>query len=188
MACRGVGSRLICAIRHQGHCRPTQGWQSLTICASKMGAEPGDTLFDPRKLPPKARSSITAVRCRAEGYVAEDQAAPDQRQSPLLLARVRHCFNYQTGVAPPKDIDVILVAPRGDYLTENSFRISKYDDELKAAMSSEPTIVNNLLYRSYKEKEDFEEDTFLDLYIYQTGKKLGKRATAVENSLKQKRS
>ena len=71
--------------------------------------------------------------------------------------------------------------PSGDYLTENSFRITAYDDELKAAMSSEPTIVNSLLYRSYKEKEDFEEDTFLDLYIYQTGKKLGKRATAVEN-------
>jgi uncharacterized protein YbaP (TraB family) len=71
--------------------------------------------------------------------------------------------------------------PRGDFLTENSFRISKYDDQLKAALSSEPTIVNSLLYRSYKEKEDFEEDTFLDLYIYQTGKKLGKRATSVED-------
>ncbi len=72
-------------------------------------------------------------------------------------------------------------SPRGDYLKENSFRISKYDDDLKLAMSSEPTIVNSLLYRSYKEQEDFEEDTFLDLYIYQTGKKLGKRATGVEN-------
>lgn len=71
--------------------------------------------------------------------------------------------------------------PRGDFLTENSFRISTYDNELKAALSSEPTIVNSLLYRSYKEKEDFEEDTFLDLYIYQTGKKLGKRATGVED-------
>jgi uncharacterized protein YbaP (TraB family) len=72
-------------------------------------------------------------------------------------------------------------APKGDYLNENSFRIAKYDEQLKAAMSSEPTIVNSLLYRSYKEKEDFEEDTFLDLYIYQTGKKLGKRATGVED-------
>lgn len=72
-------------------------------------------------------------------------------------------------------------APRGNYLTENSFRIDKYEDDLKAAMSSEPTIVNSLLYRSYKAKEDFEEDTFLDLYIYQSGKKLGKRATGVEN-------
>lgn len=71
--------------------------------------------------------------------------------------------------------------PRSSYLTQYSFRIDAYDDELKAAMSSEPTIVNSLLYRSYKAKEDFEEDTFLDLYIYQTGKKLGKRATAVEN-------
>ena len=72
-------------------------------------------------------------------------------------------------------------APRGDYLTENSFRINKYSDELKMALSSEPTIVNSLLYRTYKDKEDFEEDTFLDLYIYQTGKKLGKRATGVED-------
>jgi len=71
--------------------------------------------------------------------------------------------------------------PQGDYLTENSFRIKKYEDELKMAMSSEPTVVNSLLYRSYKAKEDFEEDTFLDLYIFQTGKKLGKRATGVED-------
>jgi hypothetical protein len=30
-------------------------------------------------------------------------------------------------------------------------------------------------------KEDFEEDTFLDLYIYQTGMKLGKSGAGVEN-------
>src|SRR3954469_17558780 len=34
-----------------------------------------------------------------------------------------------------------------DYLTENSFRMSKYEDELKQAMSTEPTVVNSLLYR-----------------------------------------
>lgn len=69
----------------------------------------------------------------------------------------------------------------GDYLTENSFRLKKYEDELKAALSTEPSVVNSLLYRSYKPQEDFEEDTFLDLYIFQTGKKLGKRGTGVEN-------
>jgi len=68
-----------------------------------------------------------------------------------------------------------------DYLNESSFRISKYENELKQALSTEPTVVNSLLYRSYKAKEDFEEDTFLDLYIFQTGKKLGKRATGAEN-------
>ncbi len=68
-----------------------------------------------------------------------------------------------------------------DYINENSFRIQKYENELKLAMSTEPTVVNSLLYRSYKAQEDFEEDTFLDLYIFQTGKKLGKRATGVED-------
>ncbi len=69
----------------------------------------------------------------------------------------------------------------GDFLTENSFRINHFDSELKAALSTEPTVVNSLLYRSYKARADFEEDTFLDLYIFQTGKKLGKRATGVED-------
>ncbi|MEO6488352.1 MAG: TraB/GumN family protein [Ferruginibacter sp.] len=68
-----------------------------------------------------------------------------------------------------------------DFVTENSFRIKSYVDELKSALQTEPAIVNNLLYRSYKTKEDFEEDTFLDLYIFQTGRKLGKKAAGVEN-------
>ena len=72
-------------------------------------------------------------------------------------------------------------APGDDLLTENSFRITTYDDELKVALSTEPTVVNNLLYRSYKAKEDFEEDTFLDMYIFQTGKKMGKRSAGVED-------
>ena len=72
-------------------------------------------------------------------------------------------------------------AASSDYLNEKSFQLEKYEDELKTALSSEPTVVNSLLYRSYKSKEDFEEDTFLDLYIFQTGKKLGKRTTGVEN-------
>lgn len=80
-----------------------------------------------------------------------------------------------------KNYAQFVSTPGDDFLTEHSFRISAYDDDLKTAMSSEPTVVNSLLYRSYKEKEDFEEDTFLDLYIYQTGKKLGKRASGVED-------
>jgi uncharacterized protein YbaP (TraB family) len=71
--------------------------------------------------------------------------------------------------------------PSGDYLTEKSFQIGKFDDELKTALASEPAVVNSLLYRSYKSDEDFEEDTFLDLYIFQTARKLGKRTTGVED-------
>ena len=79
--------------------------------------------------------------------------------------------NYASYVRPPGN----------DLLTESSFRINKYEDELKAALSTEPMVVNSLLYRTYKAKEDFEEDTFLDLYIFQTGKKLGKRSAGVED-------
>lgn len=71
--------------------------------------------------------------------------------------------------------------PSGDYLREKSFQLGKFDDELKAALASEPAVVNSLLYRSYKSDEDFEEDTFLDLYIFQTARKLGKRTTGVED-------
>ncbi len=69
----------------------------------------------------------------------------------------------------------------GDYINEHSFQLDKYDDKLKAALSDEPTVINGLLYRSFQTRADFEEDTYLDLYIYQTGKKLGKQATGVEN-------
>jgi uncharacterized protein YbaP (TraB family) len=71
--------------------------------------------------------------------------------------------------------------PGNDFLTENSFRLDAYEDQLKAALSTEPPVVNSLLYRSYKSKDDFEEDTFLDLYIFQAGRKLGKAAAGVED-------
>ncbi|RAJ02476.1 uncharacterized protein YbaP (TraB family) [Chitinophaga skermanii] len=62
-----------------------------------------------------------------------------------------------------------------------AFTINNYKDILKAGLVYQPQMINHLLYRSYASKEDFEEDTFLDMYIYQVGKKLGKRATGVEN-------
>ncbi len=68
-----------------------------------------------------------------------------------------------------------------DYINEKSFQLEKYEDKLKAALSEEPTIINGLLYRTVKPSADFEEDTYLDLYIYQTGKRFGKLATGVEN-------
>lgn len=68
-----------------------------------------------------------------------------------------------------------------DYLTETSFQLYNYEEKLKMALSTEPPVVNSLLYRSYKTRDDFEEDTFLDLYIFQAGRKLGKSAAGVED-------
>src|SRR5580698_7731264 len=68
-----------------------------------------------------------------------------------------------------------------EFINERSFQLEKYEDKLRSALSDEPTVINGLLYRTYRGQADFEEDTYLDLYIYQTGRKLGKQATGVEN-------
>jgi hypothetical protein len=73
-----------------------------------------------------------------------------------------------------------------NYINDQSFQLMRYEENLKRALSEEPTVVNSLLYRSYQGKADFEENTYLDLYIYQTGRKLGKTATGVEDMKKQK--
>ncbi|HLF46096.1 MAG TPA: TraB/GumN family protein [Chitinophagaceae bacterium] len=68
-----------------------------------------------------------------------------------------------------------------DYFNIQSLRIGKYEEKLELALFIKPAVINNLLYRSFSESgSDFEEDTYLDLYIYQTGKRLGKRIAGVE--------
>jgi len=64
---------------------------------------------------------------------------------------------------------------------KNSFKLEDYDDNLKAALTMEPSQINGLLYRTFVSQADYEENTYLDLYIYQTAKKLGKKSAGVEN-------
>jgi uncharacterized protein YbaP (TraB family) len=67
-------------------------------------------------------------------------------------------------------------------LSINAFAIDEYEEFLEAALAVEPSMINGLLYRSYGDGlNDFEEDTYLDMHIFQTGKRLGKQITSVEN-------
>lgn len=68
-----------------------------------------------------------------------------------------------------------------DYLHKNSFALDRYESNIKLAMATEPAMINGMLYRTYNQGADFEEDTYLDMYIFQTGSKLGKKMTGVEN-------
>ncbi len=69
-----------------------------------------------------------------------------------------------------------------DNLSINTFALEPYTEFLKASLAVEPSMINGMLYRTYGSKlDDFEEDTFLDMYLFQVGKKLGKRVTGVEN-------
>ncbi len=68
-----------------------------------------------------------------------------------------------------------------DYLSINTLKFYKYDKKIERALYSNPSSINNLLYRSYgSETSDFEEDTYLDMYIYQCGKRWGKKVAGVE--------
>lgn len=68
-----------------------------------------------------------------------------------------------------------------DYLNIHTLQFDKYEKQVEAALYSRPSIINNLLYRNYSDySSDFEENTYLDMYIYQVGKKMGKRVTGVE--------
>lgn len=68
-----------------------------------------------------------------------------------------------------------------DYLRQSTLKYYKYEKRLERALYSSPSVINNLLYRTYgDESSDFEEDTYLDMYIYQCGKKWGKKVAGVE--------
>lgn len=68
-----------------------------------------------------------------------------------------------------------------EYLGINTLKFYKYDKKVERALYSNPSAINNLLYRTYgNDASDFEEDTYLDMYIFQCGKKWGKKVTGVE--------
>jgi uncharacterized protein YbaP (TraB family) len=53
--------------------------------------------------------------------------------------------------------------------------------DLARGLSKDQDLLNGLLYRSSRSNEDFEEETYVDLFIFKTGKKLGKQVMGVEN-------
>ena len=52
---------------------------------------------------------------------------------------------------------------------------------LKSVLSYEPDIINGLLYRQHNSRENFEENTYIDLFIYQSASKLNKKVISLED-------
>ncbi len=66
-------------------------------------------------------------------------------------------------------------------LYNSSFRFQTPDNQLLGAMlSAKPRMTNEFLYRSNQYRQDYEEDTYLDLFIFQAGRKLGKTVIGLE--------
>ncbi|MFK8061439.1 MAG: TraB/GumN family protein [Polaribacter sp.] len=53
--------------------------------------------------------------------------------------------------------------------------------EIMFYLSREDVLLNGILYRTNQMMQDFQEDTFLDMFIYQTGKKNGKKIYSLED-------
>jgi uncharacterized protein YbaP (TraB family) len=54
-------------------------------------------------------------------------------------------------------------------------------EEIGAYLAFEDRRVNSILYRTNEYSQNFEEETYLDMFIYQAGKKFGKKVIALED-------
>jgi len=69
-----------------------------------------------------------------------------------------------------------------DYFTIGTLQFPPYEKLIEMSLYSSPAMINSFLYRTNSDKAvDFEEDTYLDMHIYQAGKKWGKKVCGVEN-------
>ena len=72
------------------------------------------------------------------------------------------------------------VNPRGFYSRTFKFTAPTKRD-LGKYLASEDGLINNILYRTNKFDQNFEEDTYLDMFIYRAGAKYGKPVIALED-------
>ncbi len=69
----------------------------------------------------------------------------------------------------------------GSYWKKEKGKEDERKEAIMSALRSDPSLINYYLFRSQGYTGNFEEDTYLDLYIFQAGKKLKKRTTGLEN-------
>lgn len=64
----------------------------------------------------------------------------------------------------------------------NSFEVKMpTNKQIGITLSRDPNLTNQLLFRSSGYSDNFEEDTYLDLFIFQSGKKMNKKVVNLED-------
>lgn len=71
-------------------------------------------------------------------------------------------------------------SPEGFYTYPFTFKNPSKED-LAAYLAFEDRLVNNILYRTSESDQNFEEETYLDMFIYQAGSKFHKPIIALED-------
>ncbi len=80
---------------------------------------------------------------------------------------------------------VSLYNPYGGNFYKNVFGMRFPDKQVyKSLLSFDPEIINGLLYRQSSSQENFEENTYIDLFIFQAAAKLNKKIVSLEDFVK----
>jgi uncharacterized protein YbaP (TraB family) len=82
------------------------------------------------------------------------------------------------------ELDALRSANQSENLNfyRSAFTISFPEKRiLQGILSYDPDIINGLLYRQNQSKENFEESTYIDLFIFQSASKLNKEVISLEN-------
>lgn len=69
----------------------------------------------------------------------------------------------------------------GSFWKKQKGKEDERKEAIMSALRSDPSLINYYLFRSQGYTGNFEEDTYLDLYIFQAGRKLKKQTTGLEN-------
>ena len=75
---------------------------------------------------------------------------------------------------------------RGEDYTKNFYKSAfstSFPDKrlLQGVLGYDPDIIDGLLYRQSRTRENFEENTYIDLFIFQSASKLNKQVISLEN-------
>lgn len=84
---------------------------------------------------------------------------------------------------PENQVEVLFRQPQpGSSFYTTCFNLNiPGNRELQKLLKYYPNIINNLLYRKKDGQDNFEENTYLDLFILQSGKKYGKQIASLED-------
>ena len=84
---------------------------------------------------------------------------------------------------PVNEVEITYRSPQStSAFYTNCFKLNiPGNRELERLLKYYPNIINSLLYRKKEGQDNFEENTYLDLFILQSGKKYGKEIASLED-------
>ena len=150
-------------------------WEVSGNNIAKLGYLYG-TMHVPEKMAFNLSDSFFVALRQADMVALETDHDRWQEFTEMLDGRESELFNprYGNGYSGGRS----MAQPN---LYNSQFQFAVPENQMLGAMlSAKPRLTNEFLYRSNQYRQDYEEDTYLDLFIFQAGRKLGKKVIGLE--------